>query len=237
MPHLRKAPTLPAILNSVMLRLIIFIPLFLFISFKSSGQDKENAKKLFIETSPLFIKVQELKSTNQDSAHILNKKLIQNLETIFYTDTTFQNIADYLGSCYAFENNNQKTVYWYTRQLPEFSHQDFPIACYSCIALAYFKLGELDSCKKFILRANASFDKNYLGGQRDYLVTLKKMADNVYFKNDIQTIRTLKAKSISSCKYSIDTFKFLLPFAEERKEYFSESFNNKNILTRQKNCR
>ena len=220
-----------------MLRLIIFISLFLFISFKSSGQDREKAKKLFIETSPLFIKVEELKSTNQDSAHIINKKLIQNLETIFYTDTTFQHIADYLGSCYAFENNNQKTVYWYSKQSSEFSHQDFPNACYSCIALAYFKLGELDSCKKFILKANASFDKNYLGGQRDYLVTLKKMADKVYFKTDRQTILTLKAKSISSCKYSTEILQFLLPFAKEKKEYFSDAFNKETISSRQKNCR
>jgi hypothetical protein len=220
-----------------MLRLKLFVPLLFFVSFKCSGQDREKAKKLFIETSPLFIKVEELKSKNQDSAHILNKKLIQNLETIFYTDTTFQHIADYLGSCYAFENDNQKTVYWYSKQLPEFSHQDFPVACYSCIALAYFKLGELDSCKIFILRANASFDKNYLGGQRDYLVTLKKMADKVYFKTDTQTIQTLKAKSISSCKYSIAILQFLLPFAEEKKEYFSDTFNKETILVRQKNCR
>jgi len=215
----------------------IFLLLIAFVSFKCSGQDREKAKKLFVETSPLFIKVEELKSTNKDSAHLLNKKLIQNLEAIFYTDTTFKHIADYLGACYAFENNNEKTIYWYSRQLPEFSHQDFPIACYSCIALAYFKLGELDSCKKFILRANVSFDKNYLGGQRDYLIKLKKMADNIYLNNDTATIHTLKEKNISPCKYSIETLQFLLPFAEEKKEYFSGNFSKETIADRQKNCR
>lgn len=220
-----------------MLRQKILIILIAFISFKCSGQNREKAKKLFTETSPLFIKVEELKSTNQDSAHILNKKLIQNLETIFYTDTAFKHIADYLGSCYAFENNNENAIYWYSRQLPEFSHQDFPIACYSCIAFAYFKLGELDSCKRFILRANTSFDKNYLGGQRDYLVTLKKMADKIYFNSDTATIQTLKGKNISPCKYSIEILEFLLPFAEEKKEYFSEQFNKETIIIRQKNCR
>jgi tetratricopeptide (TPR) repeat protein len=220
-----------------MLRLEIIISLLLFTSLTCIGQDREKAKKLFVETYPLFEKVLELKSTKQDSAHIFNQKLIQNLETIFYTDTTFQHIADYLGNCYSFENKNEKAIYWYSRQLPEFSHQDFPIACYSCIALAYFKLGELDSCKRFILRANTSFDKNYLGGQRDYLVALKKMADKVYFKTDSLTIQTLQAKSISPCKYSIEVLKFLLPFAEERKEYFPAPFSKETILTQQKNCR
>lgn len=42
------------------------------------------------------------------------------------------------------------------------------------------------------------------------------MVDQVFFKTDTVTIQVLKAKGISSCKYSIDMLQFLLPFAEEK---------------------
>ena len=165
------------------------ISIFLFfISFKSIGQDFAKAKELFIEISPLFLKVEDLKSTNIDSAKGLNKQLIKNLELIYQTDSSFKHISDYLGDCYTYENDDRKAIYWYSKQLPEYSHQEFPIACYSCIALSYCRLGELDSCKQYTLRANISFDKNYLGGTRDYLLRLKKIADNIYSGFDKKTI-------------------------------------------------
>ena len=88
--------------------LIFILPIICF------GQNREEAKKLVHEMGPLFVKVGTLKLSKKksESTKYLNRQLIKKLELIFKTDSTYTPVSDYLGDCYAFDNNPEKAIYW-----------------------------------------------------------------------------------------------------------------------------
>jgi tetratricopeptide (TPR) repeat protein len=239
---------LPDAIISFMIRLLILLPVLLFIkpmgALGQTGADRAKALALFNATTPLFIKLMDFNVSNRDSALIINKELIAKLEEIYTADTSNPSVGHYLMTCYKIEGNFRAVIKWAKNQV---MYSKYPInkADYAYYIIgAYISLAELDSAKIYFSQTIAMLEKINTPKEslvpyaiKDLISTFTKWANSIYSNTDTITVKQLQLKGIQPCTYAIQMLTYIQPFTEK---YFDKIFNaaaKKDIIYKKKNCR
>ena len=209
-----------------------------FFSCKSKSQttiSKEQGQELFKESAPMFLNLLTLQHKNRDYAKILSDILIDNYLKIYESDTSSKSIGDFLSDCYRFNKEYEKQIFWDRHQLSLNSKPLAKKVYFENLANAYLRLGIFDSSKLYFERAFVL--EKELDYQTQMVVDFKNFADNIYFQHDKEELMILSKRISSTCKYSVDILKFVLPYLKDNKVFLTKPFSIDTIVDREKNCR
>jgi hypothetical protein len=218
-----------------LLYLLVSMTLF---SCKSKSQttiSKEQGQELFKESAPMFLNLITLQHKNRDSTKILSDILIDNYLKIYQSDTSSKSIGDFLSDCYRFNKNYEKQIFWDRHQLSLNTKPLDRKVYFEGLANAYLRLGIFDSSKLYFERAFLL--EKEIDYQTEIVVDFKNYADNIYLQQDKEELMILSKRIPSTCKYSVDILKFILPYLKDNKVFLKKPFNIDTIADREKNCR
>jgi len=222
-------------MHKPLLYLLVSLTLFSCQSKSQNTIDKVKSQELFKETIPIFASFLRLQHKNDDSAKILSNILIEKYKIIYQSDTTSKSIGDFLSDCYKFNKEYEKQIFWDRHQL---SLDNKPLdkkVYFENLANAFLSLGIADSSKLYFEKAfNLEKELDY---QIQIVADFKSFADNIYLKQDKEKLEILGKRVISTCQYSVDILKLLLPYINDNKVYLTKPFSLDTIIDREKNCR
>jgi hypothetical protein len=224
-------------MHNPFLYLVICLTLF---SCKSQSQntvDKVKAQTLILETLPIFSRFLTLQNEKPDSARLLSKILIAKYLEIFDADTTNKSVGDFLADCFAYRKEYEKAIYWDRHQLLRNTKELDKKVYFENLANSFLRLGKLDSSKLyfeqvFLIEKNLGYQE-----QIQIVANFKTFADKVYLRQDKEDIDILSKNIKSTCQYSTEILKFILPYSKDERVFIRESFDLDTINERQKNCR
>ena len=223
---------------------IFLIPFLAFLSCHTKSQnnsDKLKAQELFKETIPTYTSFINLKQRNVDSAKILSNILIDKYQIIYQLDNTSKSIGDFFSDCYKFNKEYDKQIFWDRHQLLLNTKPLDKKVYFENLATAYLSLGILDSCKLYFTKAfhlEKQLDNQFqLVPEFQLVPNFKDFADNIYLKQDKKGLEILSKRVASTCQYSVEILKFILPYSKEKKVSLKNPFSIDTINAREKNCR
>jgi hypothetical protein len=221
--------------------LIPFLSLLSCHTKSQSNSDKLKGQELFKETIPIFKSFTKLKEKNIDSAKILSNILVDKYQIIYQLDSTSKSIGDFFSDCYKFNKEYEKQIFWDRHQLLLNTKPLDKKVYFENLATAYLSLGILDSCKLYFTKAfhlEKEVDSKFqLVPEFQIITEFKDFADNIYLKQDKKGLEILSKRIASTCQYSVEILKFILPYSNDKKVILQKPFNLDTINDREKNCR
>ncbi len=224
--------------NPMIKPLLYFCVSVILFSCKSQSQPrltKVQGLELYRVTTPMYFNFLRLQEKNIDSATILSHILIDNFLKIYLSDTTNSSVVDNLLACYKFNKDYENQIFWAKHQLLHNNELLRKKVYFENLAYAYVSLGFLDSSKLFF--ENALKLENQFDSHLQIVEDFKNFADNIYFNQNKEGLEILNKRITSTCQYSVDILKFILPYSKVQKAFLIKPFSLDTIIEREKNCR
>ncbi|KIC90674.1 hypothetical protein OI18_23235 [Flavihumibacter solisilvae] len=213
--------------------LVLLTVLYCATTFGQCRTNKELAESKALKLSPLFGQFVALQQSNKDSARVLSRYIIKELQEVYCTDTTNKDIGHYLAFYLYYDKQIPSAIQWYLKQLESETYIYDKANHNAALALCFAYIGELDSIEIYLNRSFSidGYDKNLRIQSlvNNFEEIAKELSCN-FLSSDFSLLRS---KFSDPCEYAPKFLKIVYGisnrFLSDENERYNTSVSKNNL--------